>query len=197
MRVYWVSLSLSDTHGAHRHVRMRNPHLCSTHATHNAIGTSTSLSVARIHAHMHTRMHTHTQHVTHARNLSHIFYSPTLPPSSNALNLQPVLHPVLSGTQSPSSASRMATASSLVGWQPPLHPPVVDFALHVVKNVAWILRDVRRGTGSHCQYLSLPPWMAPADGWIIGGLSSPLQDGYHRAEGGGGGGGENLEELRA
>lgn len=118
--------------------------------------------------------------------------SPSLSPRpSNTLNPQPELHPVPAGTQSPSSASRTVAASSLVGWPPLPHLPVVDFVLHVVRSGVWTLMVVRRG--SHCRYLPLPPWAALADGWIAGGLSSPPQDGCHQAKGRGMG--EKLEAV--
>ena len=128
--------------------------------------------------------HTHTHTVR--RNLSHLTLpslSSSLLPTSKALNSQPVLHPVPFDTRSPSSASRMAAASSHEGCPPPPRPPPVDSALHVLENGVWILRVVRRRMGRHRRQPSLLLWVAPADGWIVGGLSSPPQDGCRRAEG--------------
>ena len=94
-----------------------------------------------VYEYTHTHVHTHT-------NCDKKFHSLTssLSPLSRlqkTFNPQPVLHPVPSGTQSPSSASRTASASSLVGWPPPPHPLAVDFALHGVRSCVWTPRVVK------------------------------------------------------
>lgn len=101
---------------------------------------------------------------------------------SKPFNPQPVLHPVPSGTQSPSSASHTAAASSLVGWPPPPHPPAVGFALHGVRICVWTPRVVKTSIEYQHQCLPPLPWEVLADGWRVGGQSCPPQDGCRRAE---------------